>query len=195
MIKKIAVPATIAVALAVSPVSSLAWNIVCGVSILSFGAATMATKWEADSAAIKGISEFYAAIADLQAVNVDALLQKGASAAKSNEIAKTQNALARFRASRDQLASAQTKANQLVSPTNPLDNIGKESIALWKQLADLNSEFIRNLEGGTLPDLYRLHEAIDLTHRINNLGMRASLLHLNQHKTHHSTGGSGAKFQ
>ena len=193
--KKVAVSTAIALTLAVIPLPSAAWNIICGVSILSFGASTMSTKWEADSAAIKGMSEFYAAIAELQAVNVEALALKAGDPAKAAEVTKIQSALARFKASRDQLMSAQTKANQLVTAKNPLDNIGKESLGLWKQLADLNSEFIRNLEAGALPDLYRLHEAIDVTQRMNSLGMRASLMHLNQHKTLHSTGGASIKFK
>jgi uncharacterized phage infection (PIP) family protein YhgE len=140
------------------------------------------------------MSEFYAAIAELQAVNVDALLQATTSAAKSAEVTKTKSAVARFKASRDQLAAATTAANRLVTPANALDSIGKESLALWKQLADLNDEFIKSLEGGALPNLLRLHEAIDLIHRIGNLGMRASLMHLNQQKSQHSPGGAGAKF-
>lgn len=194
MLKKLVLPVAAALAMSV-PVVGYSWNIICGVSILSFREATMSTKWEADSAAIRATSELYAAIADLQSINVEVALQDASGPEKVKEVTKTTNALAHFKASRDQLAVAQTKAGQMVTASNPLDNIGQESIALWKQLADYEYEFILSLEGGSLPDLYRLHEAIDLIHRIDNLGMRASLMHLNQHKLHHTTGGATTHFK
>ena len=92
----------------------------------------MSTKWDADSAAIKGMSEFYAGVAELQAVNIEALALPAGDPKKAAEVTKIQNALARFKASRDQLMLAQTTANQLVTQSNPLDSIGKESLGLWK---------------------------------------------------------------
>lgn len=196
MVKTNAFPIAVATILLITPLPSSAWNLICGVSIGVFGAspAMAKVKWQADSDAIKAMSEFYAAIAELQAINIDVILKPG-DPERAGEIAKTRNALARFKASRDQLTAAQKMASELITPANPLDSIGKESIGLWKQLAEFNGEFINNLESGSLPNLYRLHDAIDVTQRMNTLGMRASLMHLYQHKAQHSIGGATAKFQ
>jgi hypothetical protein len=185
----------IAAGVFVSPLPTYAWNIVCGVSILSFGAATMSTKWEADSAALRGIGAFYAAIADLQNVNVEIATQSATSSNKSGEVSKLESASAQFKQSRSLFQEAIAKANQLATPSNPLDNIGTQSIALWQKMADANAKFIAALDGGTLPDLYGLHEAIDTIHQIGSIGMRASLMHLNQHKEAHTTGGPSVKFK
>ena len=177
--------------LAATPLYGHAWNLICGVSIGAFKAATMDTKWEADSAAIKGMSEFYGAIAELQSINIENLSIAGK---KAGELPKIAAALARFKASNDQLTQATTKANQLIATTGPADNMGIESMGLWKQLSDRNTRSIKALEANTLPELEDLHGAIEITHRIGNVGMRASLLHLNQHKTHHTAGGPSVKF-
>jgi hypothetical protein len=179
-------------ALVASPLYSHAWNIICGVSVLSFKASTMDTKWEADSAAIRGLSDFYAGVAELQGINIEILLST--SDKKSAETSRVTAAIAKFKSSNDQLAVAQSKAVQLIAAAGPADSMGSESIAMWKQLADRNSMIVKSLEQKELPDLETLHTAIDLTTRISNLGMRASLLHLGQHKTHHTTGGAAAKF-
>lgn len=179
-------------ALATIPLHSQAWNIVCGVSINAFKASTMDTKWEADAAAIKGMSEFYGAIAELQGINVENLL--GGGNKKPSEQAKVDAAVVRFKASNEQLARAQAKAEELIASTGPVDNMGAASIGLWKQLADRNAVLIKTLEDKQLPELDELHAAIELTHRIGNVGMRASLMHLGQNKTHHTSGGASARF-
>jgi hypothetical protein len=175
--------------------SSYGWNIICGISVLSFGQADMTTKWEADSAAINGISEFYSAIASLQSINVELLLATDKSPAKNSEIAKTNDALAHFKSSQDLFKKAKTKANQMATPTNPLDKIGTESLKLWDQLANYENTFASNLSSGQLPDLYELHAAIDVVHQIDNLGMRASLMHLATQQHYHTVGGAQARFK
>ncbi|CDZ73258.1 Hypothetical protein NGAL_HAMBI2610_48880 [Neorhizobium galegae bv. orientalis] len=182
------------VALFSMPVSGYAWNIICGVSVLSFGDVKMSSKWEADSVAIRGISEFYKAISELQNINVEIALAP-ASADKLAEITKIQSATTALKASASSFQSAVEKANALSSAANPMDSIGKQSIALWKKMSDYNTAFAKALDGGMLPDLYELHEAIDVVHQIDNLGMRASLMHLNQHKDAHTAGGHAATFK
>jgi hypothetical protein len=193
--RSILLSSVVAVGTLVSPLPTYAWNIICGASILSFGVATISTKWEADSAALRGISAFYAAIADLQNVNVEVATQSATSVNKSGELSKLENASAQFKQSRTSFQEAIVKANQLATPSNPLDNMGTQSIALWQKMADANAKFIAALDGGTLPDLYALHEAIDTIHQIGSLGMRASLMHLNQHKETHTAGGPSVKFK
>ena len=196
MLKKTLVPLTIAITAAISP-PTYAWNIVCGISLLSFGdkQINMTTKWEADSSALRGISEFYGAIAELQSINVDIALNHSKSIDKSSETTKISNAAAHFKASSEALSMAASKANQMITSANPADSIGKESMELWAQLDNYNQIFLKNIDAGELPNLYQLHEAIDLTQRIANLGMRASLMHLNQHKEHHTEGGAAAEFK
>ena len=189
---KKAVKVLLASALVASPLYGHAWNIICGVSLLSFKASTMDTKWEADTAAIRAMSEFYAGVAELQSINVELLTTAGNK--KQAELGRVSAAIARFKASNDQLTQAQTKAGQLTASAGPADNMGNESMAMWKQLATQNGAIIKSLEGKQLPELEVIHGAIDLTHRIGALGMRASLVHLGQHKTHHTAGGTSAKF-
>ena len=176
-----------------SPAS--AWNIICGISVLSFGAADMDRKWEADSAALQGIGEFYMALSDMQSINVEFALQDEPSASRDIEISKIDGALERLMESRNSFERAISEAEGMITASNPLDSIGEKSISLWREMVDLNSEFISAMEEGYLPDLYRLHEAIDTIHEIGNLGMRASLMHLNQHETQHSSGGPSARFR
>ncbi len=172
-----------------------AHNVVCGVSVSAFHTQQMNTKWDADSAAIRGISAFWAAIADLQSVNVEIAIQSTPSAGKSVEVSKLEDASTQFKTSKTQFEDALQKANQLVTPTNPLDNFGTQSIELWQKMIAFDKAFSAALDEGSVPDLHSLHDAIDTVQRLVNLGMRASVMHLNQQREFHTSGGPTVKFK
>lgn len=155
----------------------------------------MTTKWQADTSVIRGISEFYGAIAELQSDNVEIALNHPKSFDKNSEITKISNAATHFRASSEALNTAASKANQMITSAPPVDSIGKESMELWANLDNYSKTFVTNIDAGELSNLYQSHGAIDLTQRIANLGMSASLMHLNQHKEHHTKGGAVAEFK
>ena len=174
----------------VIPVSNYAWNIICGISVNVFMAKTMPTKWEADSSALKGISSFYAAIAELQNVNVEP-----ASIKSTAEVHKIELANQLFKESNSHLRSAKNNAQKLIESTSSPDKFGQDSIALWAQLEDLNSKFIANIELGHLPDLSELHNAVEITQKISSLGIKASRIHLDTQELYHTAGGKNTPFK
>lgn len=179
--------------LAIFPGACFGWNIICGISIAAFRASSLDTKWEADTAAIKGISEFHGAIAELQGINTEIIL--GKSVDKSLELNKVSQAVKKFEESNKQLDLAVEKAQKLIISAGGADNMGRESMRLWQELHRHNSKFIKSLRGKQLPELEELHSAIEITQQIGNIGMRASLLHLGQNKMQHTTGGMNATFK
>lgn len=176
---------------AATPMAS-AWNIICGISVAVFKAASVNSKWEADTAAIRAMAEFYSAIAELQSINVEILLKKNSD--NKQEKLKVMRAIARFKASNSQLDLAAERARELMNIAGPADSMGNASLKFWKELYFNNEKSIKALESNQLPLLEDLHEAIELTQRIQNLGIRASLTHLGAHKEHHTAGGVAAKF-
>ena len=170
------------------PTSGYAWNIICGVSTGAFKAGAMETKWEADSNALTAISHFYAGISALQSVNVEYTKLTAPAEKREIEIRKLSKASAFFKESNKSFRKAKEGAAILIKATMPLDDLGKNSIELWKKLETLNDGFINSIDSGTLPSLFKLHDAINITTEILNLGMQASLIHLGQYKLYHTEG-------
>lgn len=170
------------------PVTSNAWNIICGISIDAFQKSTMPTKWEADSAAIMGMSHFYSAISHLQSINVESIKD-------DSEVKKIKLAAESFQASNKSLQKALASANELVGKSGPADDFGRQSMGLWKELGAMNDSFIGAINEGHLPNLHNLHKAIEVTQQMSNVGIRASLVHLKGHELHHTEGGAKASFK
>jgi hypothetical protein len=146
-----------AAALVTTPV--LAHNVVCGVSIRAvMGSADVKDKWKSDSDAIAALGHFYLGISQLQLIEVDDLT-KG----EAQQLQYINNAKIEFIRAIQGLDSAIQTGRPLVQRASGEErNISERSLANYAKLRDMIAQFVGAIEGKSLPETVRIHDALEI---------------------------------
>ena len=172
-----------------------AWNIVCGAVCIGApsGMKTMSTKWKSDSEALAGLGNFYLALSQLQAVEVSNISADTKKAEMTTEINHVDQAKSLFTETSKHLSAAISAAQELIPSVSGEDAaMSNLSVGRYKQLKDLVDSFVKAIEAHHLPELSKLHEALDLTMKISSFGRDVSQSHVGA--MGHSQGGESVKW-
>lgn len=175
-----------------------AWNIVCGA--VCIGVTTdkamdkaMATKWKSDSEALAGLGKFYLALSQLQAVEVGNITDESKKTEKTGEIDRIAQAKGLLTEASQHLATAISAAEELIPSIGAEDAaMSKLSVGRYKQLKELVDSFVKDIGARHLPDLAKLHEALDLAIKITSFGRDVSQSHVGV--MGHTQGGPAVKW-
>lgn len=171
--------------IALSNAPAMAWNIICGVSVLKVVTpADNSQKWEADSQALYGISKYFDSVAELQRLDLNP------DGSFSDPVSNEKSGVGALSAATSSLAqSSDYFANALrIAKENGLgDEKGLQLLTtLQENTAALHSTISTQKH---LPELEQL-QAIALTIAEYNLhGIELSKQHLDGHYHGHAQGG------
>lgn len=188
MLRMIAVSAVVAAALATftTPRVTHAWNIICGVSIDLDSVEIAALKWDADSRALRAISLFYAAVAELQRIEIESdenvIIPQSLWRPENTVVDEATRLLA-------ESASEIGRSRTLVEKLDLGDEKGKDLLHSLEAGIRAAYHAIDGEEGvPMLPSLTHLHHIASLVDSYVEHGIALSLGHLRMGFEGHSAG-------
>jgi hypothetical protein len=168
-----------------------AWNLVCGISFNVVDPGLRSQKWTSDSEALNGVGHFYLGIAHLQNVEVEYISDLTKRAV---EVAKIDKAKDELEQASKHLSMAIDAGEKLAAKAGNEDAkaLSELSLRRYKALQQHIDSFVKAIEGRTLPELDKVHAALDLVIQITAFGRDVSLSHVGMHG--HSLGGHHVKW-
>ncbi|ANL84616.1 hypothetical protein [Rhizobium phaseoli] len=173
------------ITVAVAPAN--AWNIICGVSI-NLQASDNNRKWDADSSALYGVSHFYAAVAEMQRLQLrDDKTFANPPSQRSDKTAIEQAAI-ELKNSSDAFGRSLKLAQAY--------NLGDEKgLALLKRLSEGVTKLYETIEfDRALPTLSSLQAVAKDINEFTAYGIELSNKHLGMKMPGHGSGGSDYKI-
>jgi hypothetical protein len=194
--------ALVAVLLLFCPLAAKAWNIVCGVSIAYVGECKdgpnlLAKQYQVDATLLKGISEYHAAMGELQQVDIPALK---AGKAGEKDKAQIKSGETRLKASADLFKSAVRDGNQLLKdfdaarckPVAAERTTALDTLRQAQKMADHLDSMLKKISSNTLPSVSSVHDGLTIIGKVTANGLKLSKAHMG--KTHHSGAREEVKF-
>lgn len=165
-----------------TPVPSLAWNLICGVSIgLQVASVDTEKKWDADSYAIKGMGMYYLAISDLQRIqiNADSVVNPNTLSGEGSSIDEAIK----------YLGESQSNFTEALDMAKSLGLGDDKGLGYLTQLIERTQSLKAQLEANSLPNLDEIHETTSLVVSYTQYGMELSMKHLEMGVSGHGKGG------
>lgn len=172
----------IAGAIALAPQASNAWNLICGVSIRKVDNPDAQQKWDADSYALKGISNYFYAVSELQRLELFDDGTVGVPRSLFRETSAIEEAIQALAASSQNFSRALEIAN-----ANELgDDTG---LGLLAVMQEQTTAMAAQLQNGELPNLEEFHAITGAVVAFTQHGVTLSNEHLNMGLSGHGAGG------